>query len=953
MYATDASAYREIPLGVAYPVDAGDIKTVVRFADKYNVPLIPRAAGTSLAGQVVGSGLIVDVSRHMTQILEVNEQEHWVRVQPGVVLDELNISLKPTGLFFAPETSTSNRCNIGGMVGNNSCGAHSLIYGSTRDHTLEVRAILTDGSEAVFGQLSLSEFKEKCNGEGFESGLYKHIYNILGDEKVRQEINNEFPEKNIHRRNTGYAIDLLADSEVFGGNDKGFNFCRLIAGSEGTLAFITEIKLNLVPLPPKVKGLVCVHLDSVRDSLEANLIALDFQPASVELMDKTIMDLTKENPLQRQNRFFVEGDPGAILIVEFAANDEETIAKKAELMEKAMRSKNLGFHFPVIFGKDISRVWNLRKAGLGVLSNMPGDAKPVPVIEDTAVAPASLPGYIDEFNEMLRELNLKCVYYAHIGSGELHLRPVLNLKAPADVALFKEIAFRTARLVKKYRGSLSGEHGDGRLRGEFIPLMIGEKNYQLIRDIKKMWDPKGIFNPGKITDSPPMNSSLRFVPGNPVKNIPTILDFSHDQGIIRAVERCNGSGDCRKSEIIGGTMCPSFMATRNERNTTRARANILREFLTNSKKDNPFNHKEIYEIMDLCLSCKACKSECPSNVDMAKLKAEFLQHYYDANGIPLRTKAIAYITSLNRLMSVLPVFSNFFTQNRYTSAVIKRILNFAPARSIPKVSSTTLTRWFAKKAKESQSKGNGRKVFLFADEFTNFNDTSIGIYAILLLQKLGYTVVVTKHAESGRTFISKGLLRKARQLAIKNVTYFNEIVSDETPLIGIEPSAILSFRDEYPELVPDNLKAAARKLSGMAFTIEEFLSNEFKKGAFSLDLFTTETLKIKLHGHCQQKAIASTKPTIEFLQIPQNYTVSEIPSGCCGMAGSFGYEKEHYDLSMKVGELVLFPAIRQSGTYDVIAAAGTSCRNQIKDGTEHQAFHPVEIIYKALKKEDN
>lgn len=948
LYSTDASAYKEQPLGVVYPFDKEDIRLIIRFAQEFQIPIIPRAAGTSLAGQVVGSGLVVDVSRHLTKILEINADEKWVRVQPGVVLDELNKILKPYNLFFAPETSTSNRCNLGGMVGNNSCGAHSLLYGSTRDHTLEIEAFLSDGSLIVFKDIDVNEFEKKCEGTDTEARLYKQINDLLKVAEVRREISEEFPEPSIHRRNTGYAIDILAQSEVFGGKEKGFNFCKLLAGSEGTLAFTTEIKLNLVPLPPPVTGLVCIHLNSVKESLLANLVALEFQPSSVELMDKTIMDLTKENPLQNQNRFFVEGDPGAILIVEFQDESKDAIIEKTKALQQKLSSQNLGYHFPLVFGSDIVKVWNLRKAGLGVLSNMPGDSKPVPVIEDTAVSPENLPQYIEEFDQMLSELNLKCIYYAHIGTGELHLRPVLNLKDPGDVELFKEVAHRTALLVKKYKGSLSGEHGDGRLRGEFIPLMIGSRNYELLKQIKSVWDPSNILNPGKITDTPSMNTSLRFDPGKPVKSIQTVFDFTHDQGIIRAVERCNGSGDCRKTEIIGGTMCPSFMATRDERNTTRARANVLREFITNSTKKNPFNHKEIYEIMDLCLSCKACKSECPSNVDMAKLKAEFLQHYYDSNGIPLRTRAIAYITSLNKVLSMFPGISNFFLSNKITAQSIKYLLRFASQRSIPLLAPTTLTKWF--QTNHNARQRNNRKVFLFADEFTNYNDSEIGIYTVLLLERLGYEVVIPKHMESGRTFISKGLLRKARSIAVKNVTLLKDIVTSDSPLIGIEPSAILSFRDEYPDLVPASLKDAALNLSKSVFTIEEFLAKQFELGAISSDLFTSEHVSIKLHGHCQQKAIASTRPTVACLQIPRNYKVSEIPSGCCGMAGSFGYEKEHFALSQKVGELVLFPAVRQASVNEIIAAPGTSCRHQIKDGTSKQAFHPVEILYKALKR---
>ena len=528
MYATDASAYRVVPVGVAYPRNKEDLKQLILFARDNDITLIPRAAGTSLAGQVVGNGLVVDMSKYFTKILEINEQEHWVRVEPGVILDELNREIKQYGLFFGPETSTSSRCNIGGMVGNNSCGAHSLIYGSTRDHLISVKALLSDASEVEFRQLSREEFREKMTLENLEGNIYRNIREILSDEENQRNIISEFPDPSIKRRNTGYAIDLLMQAEPFTGGEP-FNFCKLIAGSEGTLALLTEIKLNLVPLPPKEKALVCIHCISLQSALKANLTALKHNPVSVELMDKAILDLTKENINQNKNRFFVNGDPAAILIVEFAEESQEKIKLKAEAMEADMRADNLGYHFPIITGKDINKVWELRKAGLGVLSNMPGDAKPVPVVEDTAVNPEALPQYIEEFNSILEKHNLSCVYYAHIGTGELHLRPVLNLKDPKDVMLFHTIALETAKLVKKHKGSLSGEHGDGRLRGEFIPLMIGEKNYSLLISIKQTWDPFNIFNNGKIIETPPMNTMLRYETGAKVREIDTYYDFEHEK----------------------------------------------------------------------------------------------------------------------------------------------------------------------------------------------------------------------------------------------------------------------------------------------------------------------------------------------------------------------------------------------------------------------------------------
>jgi FAD/FMN-containing dehydrogenase/Fe-S oxidoreductase len=945
IYATDASAYREKPLAVALPRDAADIKLLIQSAKANGFSLIPRAAGTSLAGQVVGNGVIVDISRYMTQIIELNANERWVRVQPGVILSELNQYLEPHGLFFGPETSTANRCMMGGMLGNNACGAHSLVYGSTRDHTLEIKALLSDGSEAIFGELDNESFQQKCAQNNLEGEVYKTLNEILSNPQNQKQIKEEYPDASIKRRNTGYAIDLLLDTEPFTPGAPKINLSKLLAGSEGTLAFTTEIKLNLVPLPPKAKALVCVHFESIVNALKANLIALKFQPVSVELMDKTVMDLTKENIEQAKNRFFVKGDPAAILIVEFAEADFETTDQKITAMETAMREAGFGNHFPVVKGADMNRVWDLRKAGLGVLNNMPGDAKPVPVIEDTAVNPEVLPDYIHDFDEMLAKYGKNCVYYAHVATGELHLRPVLNLKDPVDVELFYTIARETALLVKKYKGSLSGEHGDGRLRGEFIPLMVGEHNYTLLKNIKASWDPHHIFNPNKIVDTPKMNTALRYTPGQETRKINTIFDWSKDMGILRAAEKCNGTAACRKTEVTGGTMCPSYMATRDEKASTRARANILREMLTTSTKDNPFDHPEIYEVMDLCLSCKACKSECPSSVDVAKLKAEFLQHYYDANGSPLRAKMIANVIQINKLGSVWPAFTNLMMNNPLTSKLLMPLLGFAPERSLPTLYKTTLDKWFKK---NKPARTNGRKVYLFNDEFTRFNDTNIGIHAILLLTKLGYEVVIPKHIESGRTFLSKGFLRKAKKIAIQNVKQLAPLINENNPLIGIEPSAILTFRDEYPELVDAEMRPTADQLAKNCFTIEEFLSHEFQEGKFSQDFFTKEKREILYHGHCQQKSIASTKEALAILNIPENYTATEIKSGCCGMAGSFGYEKEHYDISMKVGELVLFPAVRKASAATILAASGTSCRHQIHDGTHKNALHPVEILYQAL-----
>ncbi|MES1215800.1 MAG: FAD-linked oxidase C-terminal domain-containing protein [Bacteroidota bacterium] len=945
LYATDASAYREMPLAVAIPKTLNDIKKLIAFANNNHTSLIPRTAGTSLAGQVVGNGIVVDVSKNFTQILELNKDEKWVRVQPGVVRDELNMFLKPYGLFFGPETSTANRAMMGGMVGNNSCGSNSVIYRSTREHLLEIKALLSDGSEAMFKSVSLDEFHQKCEGDNLEASIYKTVRSLLSNYDNQEEIRKEFPKRSVERRNTGYAVDVLLETAPFTAGSHDFNFCKLIAGSEGTLAFITEIKLNVVPLPVGETGLLCVHFNSIDESLRANLIALKYNISASELIDHYILECTKNNIEQLKNRFFVQGDPGAILVIEFIRNTKEDVIAEAKKCEEEMRAAGLGYHFPLLFGADTKKIWTLRKAGLGLLANLPGDEKAVPVIEDTAVDVNDLPAYIRDFNEILKKHGLYSVHYAHAGSGELHLRPIINLKTKEGNQLFRTIAEEIATLVKKYNGSLSGEHGDGRLRGEFIKQMVGEKNYRLLKEIKKAWDPNNIFNPGKITDTPPMNTMLRYTPGQKTPAFKTVFRF-HNQDVLQHAEQCNGSGDCRKTQLSGGTMCPSYMATRNEKDTTRARANILREFLTNSDKLNRFDHKEIYDVMDLCLSCKGCKSECPSNVDVAKLKAEFLQHYYDANGVPLRTRLIANFSTSAKLGAIAPGIYNFMMKNKSISNSIKKLSGFATKRSMPTLHSITLKKWYKKRGRKSEA-GN-KKVYLFCDEFTDYNDTEIGIKAIRLLEKLGYEVIIPEHIESGRAWLSKGLLRAAKKIANKNISLLHPLINSSTPLIGIEPSSILTFRDEYLDLADDNNLAAAKELSKNVFMIDEFIATEIEKGNISKDLFTKEKKLVKLHGHCQQKALSSVASSAKLLSFPENYSVEVIPSGCCGMAGSFGYEKEHYDLSMQIGELVLFPAVRNAGEEVIIAAPGTSCRHQVKDGTGRKAMHPVEVLYNAL-----
>jgi len=940
LYATDASVYRELPYAVALPKTTADIKCLIEFAQSNALSIIPRAAGTSLAGQCVGDGIVVDVSKYMNAILEINTQEQWVRVQPGVVRDHLNTFLKPYGFFFGPNTSTANRCTMGGMVGNNSCGSTSIEYGSTRDHTLAIKAILSDGSAVEFTTLTRDEFNSKTKGTSLESNLYKQIYAELANPIIREQIIEGYPKASISRRNTGYAVDTLMHSNVFEDTQEMFNFSKLLCGSEGTLAFTTELKLQIVPLPKPFQIVLNAHFNSITESLQATLVAMKLAPSACELMDKTILDCTKDNITQQKNRFFMEGDPEAILMVEFRGATIEEARQQAKMLETQLKASQLGYAYTLVEGDDCNKVWDLRKAGLGLLANIPGAAKAVACIEDTAVDLADLPLYIEAFTSLMKSYHQKAVYYAHAGAGELHLRPILNLKSSSDVTLFRSISEASAKLVKSYQGALSGEHGDGRVRSEFIPLVLGEDNYQLLKRIKSTWDSSSLFNPGKIVDAVPMDKALRYEADQPISKLDTLYNFESTGGILNTVEKCNGSGDCRKLSFAGGTMCPSYRATLDEIDSTRGRANVLREFLTQNTKENPFDHPEIKEAMDLCVSCKACKSECPSNVDMASLKAEFLYQYQKTNPISLRSKLIAHNARINAVTHKFAGIYNFIG----TRSWFKSLIGVHSKRLLPNLKSKTLRQWFS----SIQQKSHSKSIYLFCDEYTNHFDVELGKKTILLLNKLGYKVFMPAHSESARAYISKGFLEEAKTIATNNVSIFSALISNDKPLIGIEPSAILGFRDEYPNLVDANLRSTAENLAENVFTIEEFLAKELNAHKIDISKFTTKSETVYYHGHCHQKALSSNTYAETILKMPPNFKVETIDSGCCGMAGSFGYEKEHFDLSQQIGEDRLFPFLRELKKEVIVSASGTSCRHQIRDGVNKTALHPIEILYNAL-----
>lgn len=944
LYATDASVYRKLPLAVAFPKNTEQIQQLITFAKQQQVSLIPRTAGTSLAGQCVGEGIVVDVSKYFTKIISVNQQNKTVTLQPGVIRDELNGYLKPYNLFFGPNTSTSNRCMIGGMVGNNSSGTTSIQYGVTRDKVINLKTILSNGEEVVFQELTSEGFLQKTKLNTLEGNIYKTIYNELAPSNVQEEILKQFPKPEIHRRNTGYAIDELINTEVFQTSNKQINLAKLLCGSEGTLAFTTEITLQLDNLPPTHTAMVISHYHNLENCLNDVSVAMQHHLHTCEMMDDVILDCTKTNTTYKAYRHFVEGNPKALLMLELKAETQDNLKTQTEALLTSLTNSGNSYAKPVLKGQDIYNALELRKAGLGLLGNMVGDRKAVACIEDTAVALEDLPNYIAEFTALMKQYQQEAVYYAHAGAGELHLRPILNLKETEGVHYFRQITTDVAKLVKKYQGSFSGEHGDGIVRGEFLPMLIGETNYQILKRIKQAFDPNNIFNPGKIIDAYKMDESLRYPTNEPTPKIETIFNFQDSQGILRLAEKCNGSGDCRKTENASGTMCPSYQATKNEQHTTRGRANTLREVLTNNTAFNKFNSPDLKKVLSLCLSCKACGSECPSNVDIATAKAEFLYQYYKSNKRSFADTLFGKSSKYNKMAARFPKLSNALFSNAITSGIIKNISGIAKERSLPLFSTVSFSK--LSQHKQYQKDSFIKEVYLFVDEFSNYLEASIAEDAFILLTELNYKVIIIDHLDSARALFSKGFLDEAKQEVDKNIAYLKEKVSENKPLLGIEPSAILGFRDDYLRIASDEV--SANNIAKHSFLIEEFLASEMEHGNIKPTQFTSEEKTIKIHNHCHQKALSNQKVTFDVLNLPINYKPTIIPSGCCGMAGSFGFEKDKYEVSMKVGELKLFPSVRKASSETIIAANGTSCRHQIKDGTQRQALHPITILRQAL-----
>jgi FAD/FMN-containing dehydrogenase/Fe-S oxidoreductase len=946
IYATDASVYEVQPLAVAKPASAKDIKRLIQFAEKHRTSIIPRGAGTSLAGQVVGEGIVMEVGAPLSKIVQLNKKEKSAWIEPGIIRDDLNKQMEPSGLFFGPETSTANRALLGGMLGNNSCGLHSIVWGNVRDHLLETRAILADGSEMHTHPLTNEEFYKKTALTNLEGKIYREIHRMLNNPEVQELIRAKFPNPAITRRNTGYALDALIDMQPFNPAGQPFNLSALLAGSEGTLAVVHSMKINLLDQPSKEVGLICIHCHTLQESLQANIVVLSCQPTASELVDSFILSFTENHPNFIEDRTFIEGKPEAILMVEFRAETAELVQEKVANCIQKLQDASLGYAYPTLYNEEITKGWDIRKAGLGLIRNLPGKKQPVNLIEDCAVAPIDLPAYVADIQALLAKNNIQAAYYAHAGAGELHIEPFLDIHTPEGKSLFRTLLTETVEILKKYQGSLSGEHGDGRLRGEFIPALMGKEVYALFQEIKHVFDPHNLLNPGKIVNTPPMDEAFR--PRVNETNTSHFFHYGELTGPLALAEKCSGSGDCKKSALSGGTMCPSFMATHDEKDSTRARANMLRQLIT-SEGDQAYNNPELLEVLDLCLSCKGCQTECPSGVDMSKLKAETLQQHYLQKGTPLRTQLIGHFPKLQALASYVAPIYNMLVAFPGTSIIIKTLMGFSWNRSIPEVHFTSLESWFKRYSKRvNQNELKHGQVYLFADEFTNYNDVELGKKTILLLNELGYGVEIPTQIISGRSYISKGLLAIAQKLANTNVQKLAPIISEEKPLIGIEPSALLSFRDEIPTLVSADLREQANSLKKNCLLIDEFLAQEIKAKRISKDAFTAMNQKIVLHGHCHQKSIAGLSSTRQVLSFPENYEVELLPTGCCGMAGSFGYEKKHYELSQQIAKLVLFPRLLGTKNSTIIASNGTSCRHQIKDGIDKEGFHLAEIMYNAL-----
>lgn len=939
LYANDASMYQEVPKAVAFPQSVSDIVEIVEKAEERNYSITPRAAGTSLAGQTTGGSLVMDISRHLTGILELDAEEKWARIQPGVIRDSLNREAAKHGLFFAPDTSTTNRCMLGGMIGNNSSGSFSVKYGTTREHVMEMDVVLSDGSQAMFKPLTKDELEAKTKLLTLEGHIYREMLKVI--EQHRDSILRAYPHAEIIRRNTGYALDKLCEMQPFNPAGQPFNLCELLCGSEGTLAITTSAKVALTPIA-KHKLLIIPQFRAIDDAMKATVEAVQFDVSAVELIDDIILDATKSNLEQQKNRFFLQGDPKCILIIQLEGDDPEELNERAIEIKQRLKNQKLGYTYSIFDDEErMTRVWELRKAGLGLLMGLGKDSRSPTFSEDTAVRVGDLPAYISDFKEILKKHDTSCVFYAHASVGELHLRPMIDITTEEGLEKMKFMAEEIAILVKKYRGSLSGEHGDGRARAPYIETVLGTEMIPLLEQVKEIWDPGYMLNPGKIVLPKPIDTDLRFSPSYIKPDVPTVFKWRREGGFDSAAELCNGAGVCRKLSESGGTMCPSYMVTKEEKDSTRGRANLFRQLFSGRQVD-AFTSNELKEALDLCLSCKACKSECPANVDMAKMKAEFLHGWHQRKGLSFGDKIFSKLDKNYRMAALNPKLANWAITNKATRKVFQNLASIDARRSLPLFAEQSFSDWWGNRTEKVSSE---EKVILFVDLFTNYHEPEIGKSAVHVLESMNIQVEVFSLFETGRTHISKGFLDQARSICHNVIDLLKPYIDQGMKVVGLEPSELLTLRDEYLDLCDDLYLEAAKKLSDHALLFEEFMV--LHKEKFPYPEYSKGLPKVQLHGHCHSKALVGNTPTIEALQLV-GYTVTDMNTGCCGMAGSFGYEQGKFETSMEIGELKLFPAVRGSGKSDKICAPGFSCRHQIVEGTGKRALHPAELIAECM-----
>jgi len=928
LYSTDASVYRIRPLGVAIPKTREDIVQIVATCRRFSCPVTMRGGGTAQAGQSIGAGLLVDTSKYYHRLLEVNAGERWVRVEPGIVLDELNAQLAPLGLRFAPDISTASRATIGGMMANNSCGARSVLYGKTIDHVLEQTVLLSDGSIVHFRDLPRDQAP---TGDSLEAACYRAVLDLSRGHA--EEIARRYPK--VLRRVGGYNLDEFTDPA------KPVNLAKMMVGSEGTLGVVLEAKLRLVPLP-KAKAVMVICFADLLEALSAAPAILAHKPSAVEVMDKSVLDNTRQNmALEKIRSSIVQGDPAATLCVEFYADRKEDLPPRLEALEKDLRARQFGYFYHTELDPAAQpRIWSLREAALGLSMAMKEGAKSISFVEDTAVAPEKLSEYIGRFLTIVASHKTTAGVYAHASVGCLHVRPVINLKTEDGVRTFEAIANQVADLVLEYGGALSGEHGDGLVRSPFMPKMFGDTLYEAFREIKRTFDPLGILNPGKIVDAPPLTQNLRYGTSYRAKNPPaTYFDYSDYGGFAEAVEMCSGVGACRKK--LSGTMCPSYMATREESDTTRGRANILRLAMSGQLNEAGLANEGVYKVLDLCLECRACKAECPVNVDMARYKSEFLAHYHEAHGTPLQAKALGGIAKLAGLGSAFAPLSNWIAG----SGINKRLLGVDPRRSLPQWRRDTFARWAVAHeghaSRSAQPAAASRNVTLFNDTFTNNYDPEIGIAATEVLERGGCRVEIVRPGCCGRPLISKGLLKEARESAAKLAEGLFPIAERGGKILFLEPSCLSAVKEDAPSLLRGEPRKKAQAVAEAAMLFDEF--------AAALDLpLRSGPKKILLHGHCHQKSMGMLQASVALLAKIPGASVVDLDAGCCGMAGSFGYSAEHYDVSVAIANRKLLPAAKAMQPGDVLAAVGTSCRHQVADLSDATAMHPAVLIRNLL-----